>query len=74
MWRLWLIILLVIGSKNLQADDRVIVFNMTEGGFPPFMINKKNMPPSGIIYDVLQLILSKQAYVIKTISVPKKRE
>lgn len=74
MWRLWVTILFLIGSENLLADEGVIVFNMPEGGYPPFMINKKNTQPSGIIYDVLQLILSKQGYVIKTISVPKKRE
>ena len=74
MWRLLLTMFFLIGSKNLLADERVIIFNMPEGGYPPYMINEENTPHGGIIYDVLELILSKQGYVLKTISVPKKRE
>ena len=53
----------------------MIAFNMTNRGYPPFMIHGKgNQPPGGIMYDVLQTILSKHGIEVKTLAIPKKRE
>ncbi len=70
----WLIAFFLMVSGNLFANEKIIIFNMTESGYPPFMINEKDKLSRGIIYDVLHLILSKHGYVIRTIQVPKNRE
>ena len=68
----WLIIFYLLVSGQSFASAKTIIFNMSENGYPPFMINNK--PPSGIIYDVLQIILAKHGYDIKTAKIPKNRE
>lgn len=57
------------------AKDKNIVFNMTNTGYPPFMIHgSADTPPRGIIYDVFQAILAKQGLSMELAFIPKKRE
>ncbi len=74
-----LIYLIIPFKAQVQAQNiketKIITFNMTARGYPPFMINKtESNAPGGIMYDVFSHILNKLGYLVRTTQIPKKRE
>lgn len=67
-----LAVLLCFCSCFLQAKPK-IVFNSTERGYPPFLINEQSGKTSGIIFDVLFKITSRLGYDVEVIRLPKMR-
>ena len=61
-----------INSNLYSESDKTIIFNMTPKGYAPFMILGEK--PSGIMYDVLEIIASKYNYQIEPTELPKMRE
>jgi polar amino acid transport system substrate-binding protein len=53
--------------------SQIIRFNMPPSGYPPFMIKETGQEPSGIMYDVLYRIASKQSLEIQIKLLPRKR-
>lgn len=72
------LICLMIPFKTHAQDikeTKVITFNMTARGYPPFMINQtETSAHGGIMYDVFSHILNKLGYLVRTAQIPKKRE
>jgi len=51
------------------------MFNMTDAGYPPFMIPAEDgQPAGGIMLDVVRAILKKREITVETLAVPKNRE
>ena len=67
-----LLTLILFSLTFSNPADKIINFNMTSKGYPPFMIVGEK--PSGIMYEVLEKIASKYEYKIKTFQLPKMRE
>lgn len=61
-------------SSTLLANDRTVSFNMTASGFAPFMFYDNSNKPTGILYDILELILKKHDYKVLPRNIPKNRE
>ena len=62
-------------AEDKGHSSKVITFNMTYYGYPPFMIcNKDEKTSCGIMYEVFTNIMGKLGYSVRTAHVPKKRE
>ncbi len=69
-----LILPLKVKAQDIK-EFKIITFNMTARGYPPFMINKtETSAPGGIMYDVFSHIINKLGYIVRTTQIPKKRE
>lgn len=72
---LWagLILCCVISEQAESAEDKIIRFNMSPNGYPPFTIIQADNTPAGILYDVLEVVASKHEYRIQPEEIPRKR-
>ncbi len=52
---------------------KTLVFNTSQNGFPPFLINHEDGTHSGIVFQVLQRITKKLGYQLSTLALPKMR-
>ncbi|MEP1214005.1 MAG: transporter substrate-binding domain-containing protein [Marinobacter sp.] len=55
-----------------QKADRVVRFNVSPNGYPPYLINE-NGKQSGIMWDVLTAIADRLDYVVIPEQIPRKR-
>ena len=58
---------------QLATANESITLNISEGGYPPYMISNTTGKASGIIVDVLQVIANKYDHVINSVEIPKNR-
>ena len=62
-------------AQDINSSHKIITFNMTYDGYPPFMIcNKAEQTSGGIMYEIFTRIMGKLGYSVRTVHVPKKRE
>lgn len=62
-------------STSARAGEKVLRFNMTSDGYPPFMIHRTDSTPEGgIIHDAMITILHRLGYDMRSVWIPKKRE
>jgi len=65
----------VLANNDGGNEKKTVIFNISKQGYPPFMLpGDTENQPSGIIYEILKKILSKQGLSVETISIPKNRE
>lgn len=55
------------------AAPRVLLFNVSPAGYPPYTIVHKDGSASGIMWDVLTHIASRHGIQVKAVRVPRKR-
>ena len=58
-------------SSSLFA--KTLIFNTSQNGYPPFLINHDDGTHSGIMFHVLQRITEKLGYKLTTVALPKMR-
>lgn len=72
---LLLAVLLVISAPVLadrSGGDRLIRFNISPNGYPPYLIANEN-GPSGIMWDVMSLVSQRLGYTLQAERIPRKR-
>ncbi len=62
---------LIISTSTVASQD--ILFNVTQAGFPPYLIKKEGFPVKGIMFEVLQVISEKHGYSVRPKEIPKNR-
>ncbi len=67
-----ILIFCLVPLQLVTAHDP-ITLNISEGGYPPYMINNKTEKTSGIIVDVLKVIANKYDRLINYVEIPKNR-
>ena len=71
-----LLSLLTTFSGNAAAEvdnqERVFRFNISPNGYPPYLI-VDGSKPSGIMWDVVNLIVPRLGYDVEPVKIPRKR-
>ena len=74
--RLWLsfpVLLFLLMSGPLLGATRLIRFNVSPQGYPPYTIVKADGTVSGIMWDVLTRIAHRHHILVKAMRIPRKR-
>lgn len=61
-------------SNTVAAADKQIRLNVTDSGYPPYIIHGDKQQYSGIVVDVLTRIANKHGYQVSPVIIPKNRE
>lgn len=64
---------LMLYSSSLAAE-KLIRLNVTDSGYPPYLVHGKDQHYSGIVVDVLTRIADKHGYQVRPVIVPKNRQ
>lgn len=68
-----LLILLCSGIASAEPDnDKQFRFNVSPNGYPPYLIVDQ-ASPSGIMWDVVSLIVDRMGYTVVPLKIPRKR-
>jgi polar amino acid transport system substrate-binding protein len=69
-------IMTVLVSVPALGEDITLVYNVTDTGYPPFMIHPDSPEdnPRGIMYDILESAGKNLGFKVKVVTIPKKRE
>ena len=62
----------IVPLQFIHANEP-ITLNISEGGYPPYMINNKTEKISGIMVDVLEVIANKYNHAVNYVGIPKNR-
>jgi polar amino acid transport system substrate-binding protein len=75
-WHAALALLLTLGvalpAQATHKDDGVFHFNISPNGYPPYLI-VDGETPSGIMWDVVNLVLPRMGYQVEPKRIPRKR-
>ena len=61
-------------APSLLWASTPIIFDLSDSGYPPYLIYEKDSPPGGIMFDVTHKILTKHGYRLEPVGLPKKRQ
>ncbi|MGM0769596.1 MAG: substrate-binding periplasmic protein [Pseudomonadota bacterium] len=60
------------GVAATEQDDKILRFNISPNGYPPYLIVKDEQP-AGIVWDVVSVIAERMGYEVVPKQVPRKR-